>query len=83
MLQYWDGAAWQALGGAVLAKYSTSWVAQTSVTVNHNLGTTDVIVQVYETSTGLQQIVPTTIVDANNVSLAFGAAFTGFAVVIG
>lgn len=63
-------------------KYTTSWTAQTSVTVNHNLGTTQVFVQVYSAA-GLL-VTPQSIVltSANVVTLGFGASFTGAVVVI-
>jgi hypothetical protein len=66
-----------------LTKYVQNWTSQTSVTVNNGFGSTAVICQVYDAS-GLQ-VTPEsqTIVDANNIALTFGAAFTGTAVVIG
>lgn len=65
------------------AKYTTSWSGQTSVTVTHNLGTTQVLVQVYDGSGNL--VIPENVqlTSANVVSLTFGAAFTGSVVVIG
>jgi hypothetical protein len=65
-----------------LGNYTVAFVAQTAVTVNHNLVSTAVIVQVYESATGLQvQPESISITDANNVALTFGEPFTGFAVV--
>ena len=64
-------------------KYTTSWTSQTSVTVTHNLGTTAVIVQVYDGSGN--QVIPQNIAATSTtvVTLTFGAAFTGSVVVIG
>jgi len=65
-----------------LAKYTASWTSQTSVTVTHNLGTTSVLVQVYD-SAGVQSAPQSiTITSSSVVTLAFGAAFTGSVVVI-
>jgi hypothetical protein len=64
-------------------KYTTSWSAQTSVTVTHNLGTTAVIVQVATAGGVLVQPESITITSGNVVTLTFGAAFTGSVVVIG
>jgi hypothetical protein len=64
-------------------QYNASWSAQTSVTVSHNLGTTAVIVQVYDAS-GNQEIPQNiAITDANTVTLTFGASFTGSVSVMG
>lgn len=65
------------------AKYMTSWTSQTSVTVNHALGTTAVIVQVYDGSGNLVIPQNVQIVDANNVALTFGASFSGSVTVVG
>ena len=64
-------------------KATISWIAQNSLTFIHNLGTTAVIVQVYDASGN--QVIPERIMiaDANHVTLVFGAAFTGSAVAIG
>jgi hypothetical protein len=51
--------------------------------VSHNLGTTAVIVQVYDAS-GNQEIPQNiAITDANTVTLTFGASFTGSVSVMG
>lgn len=57
--------------------YQTSWSAQTSVTVTHNLGTTAVLVQVLDGSGLLIDPQTTTITSSNVVTLTFGVAFTG------
>lgn len=64
-------------------QYSTSWTNQTSVTVTHNLATTNVFVQVYDT--GGNQVIPQdiAITASNVVTLTFGASFSGSVVVIG
>lgn len=49
----------------------------TSITVNHLLGTTDVVVMVKETAGGLAQVFPDVVVtDANNVTVLFTIAPT-------
>jgi len=73
----------QGYGTGSLSKYSTSWTAQTSVTVTHSLGTTDVIAQVFDGSGALAFPESLTITDANTITLAFGASFTGSITVIG
>lgn len=80
-----NGASWDDVSdaGTGTQKYTTSWTAQTSVTVTHNLGTTAVLVQVYDGSNVLQQPESVTITSSNVVTLTFGAAFTGSVVVIG
>lgn len=70
-------------GGACISKYTTSWTSQTSVTVTHNLGTTAVIVQVYDGSGVLVAPESITATSTNVVTLTFGAAFTGSVVVLG
>jgi hypothetical protein len=68
--------------GSGLTKYTTSWTAQTSVTVTHGLGTTAVIVQVYDAAG--QLVAPESVVATSTVvTLTFGAAFTGSVVIVG
>jgi hypothetical protein len=64
-------------GSGTPAGFSMSWSAQTSVTVNHMLGTTLVVIQVFDASGNLVDPQQVNITDANNVTLTFGAAFTG------
>jgi hypothetical protein len=65
------------------SKYTASWTAQISVTVTHNLGTTAVLVQVFDGSGNAVIPENVKITSANVVTLTFGASFTGSAVVIG
>ena len=62
---------------------NVSWTSQTSVTITHDLGTTAVVIQVYDASG--HQVIPqnATATDANTVTLTFGASFTGSASVMG
>jgi hypothetical protein len=55
-------------------KYAADLPAGTTITVTHNLGTTDVIILVFEKSSGDVVIVDPNIVDANNITIGFGAA---------
>ena len=64
-------------------KYTTSWTAQTSVTVTHNLGTSAVLVQAFDASGNVVIPQGSTITSANVVTLSFGATFTGSVVVVG
>jgi hypothetical protein len=66
-----------------LGKYTTSWSTQTSVAVTHGLGTTAVIVQVFNASGVLVVPESVTVTSSSVVTLTFGAAFTGSVVVIG
>ena len=84
--KYLDGTgAYSVPGGGTVAlsKYSTSWTLQTSVTVTHSLGTTAVLVQVYDSGGVLVVPESVTATSATVVTLTFGAAFTGSVVVIG
>lgn len=66
-----------------LNKYVQNFSGVTSVTVAHNFGSTAVICQVYNSSGVKQDPESQTIIDANNIALTFGAAFTGSATVLG
>lgn len=82
--KYLDGTgAYSVPPGSALAKYATSWTSQTSVTVTHSLGTTDVIVQVYDAGSVLVAPESITVTSSTVVTITFGAAFTGSVVVIG
>jgi hypothetical protein len=75
--------AYSVPSGSGMSKYTTSWSAQTSVTVTHGLGTTAVIAQVFDISGAQVQPESVTVTGSNVVTLAFGAAFTGSVVVAG
>lgn len=70
-------------GNAGVSHYTTSWSSQTSVTVTHNLGTSNVLVQVYDGSGVLVSPESVTATSSNVVTLTFGASFTGSVVVSG
>jgi hypothetical protein len=79
-----DGVSWTAVSNTTgTKKYTTSWTSQTSVTVTHNLGTTDVLVQVFDGSNVLVDPESVTATSTSVVTLTFGAAFTGRVVVLG
>jgi hypothetical protein len=63
-------------------EYSTSWTAQTSVTVTHNLNSSDPLVQVFDGSGNLVEPQSLVVTSANVVTLGFGAAFTGSVTVV-
>jgi hypothetical protein len=69
--------------GGTVNKYSTTFTSATSVTVTHNLGTTAVVVQVWDTSGN--EIIPEgkVVTNSNVVTLTFGTAQSGSVVVIG
>jgi hypothetical protein len=74
-----------ALSGISTRKFSTAFTNQSSVIVNHNLGSVDVIVQVRDNSVPSNVIIPNSIeiTDASNVTVYFNANRTGRVVVIG
>lgn len=79
-----NGASWDDVSNAgTLAKYTTSWTSQTSVTVTHPLGTTAVIVQAFDASGVQVQPESLAVTSSSVVTLTFGASFTGSVVVIG
>lgn len=69
-------------GGAATPNYSQSFTAQTSVTINHALNSTAVLMSCYDGTTG-NQVVPgiVDIVDVNNIAVTFTQAQTGKCVV--
>ena len=78
-----DGAG--ASGVSVAASglcHSANFVGVTSTTISHNLGTTNVVVSIYDASEN--QIIAdlVNIVDANNVTLQFNRPQTGKAVIV-
>ena len=52
-----------------------------SVTVTHNLGTRDVVVQIWNTS-GVAEQAEVSILDANTISITFNTLFSGRVVVL-
>jgi hypothetical protein len=70
-------------GALALAKYTTSWTGQTSVTVTHNLNTLGVMVQVQDASGNVVQPQNIQVTSANALVLTFGVSFTGSVVVLG
>lgn len=73
------GAATAATARAALGavgKYATTIGDGATMTfaVQHNLGTTDVTVNVYDMATGAQELVQTAITDVNTVTVTFSAA---------
>jgi hypothetical protein len=63
--------------------FTASWTAQTNFVAIHNLGTTAVLVQVYDANGILRNIPSIVITNSNEVTLGFGAAFTGSVVIFG
>jgi len=78
------GATWaDVTPGGTVRVYSATIAAQTSVAIIHGLATLNVIVQVFDAGgiqTGPESC---TIMDANNLQLTFGVAFTGKVVIAG
>ena len=64
-------------------QFDASFTNQTSIEITHDLGTAAVITQVYDASGN--QVIPQgiNVTDANDVTLTFGASFTGSAVIMG
>jgi len=76
-------ASWPAATGTVVLKYAAAFTSQTSITVSgstHKLGTCDVGVVVYDTSTPSQIIEPDRVTcnqTTNDIVITFGAAQSG------
>jgi len=70
---YVDTVAGGGPGGGV-QKRIASWPAGTSITVEHNLGTTDITVGVYEVTSGDIIMVPARVIDVNSVQLTSSEA---------
>jgi hypothetical protein len=66
-------------------KYTQTFSAVTSVVCAHGLGTTAVVVQVWDNGSPSSQVIPQTCVvtDANTVTLTFGISFSGSVVIFG
>lgn len=72
------------LAAGAVTKFTHTQVSITSPwSVNHNLGTEDVIVMIWDASN--EAIIPNTIeiVDVNNITITFSPAQSGRAVIIG
>lgn len=83
---FYNGVSWIAIGtgaGGGMNKFSQQFIAQTNITITHNLADDNPVVQVYD-STG-EQITPDVIdvIDTNNVNLQFNTATTGFVIIHG
>ncbi len=81
-----NGAAWDDVtpvrAGAARI-HSASIEAQTDVTITHDLGTENVVVQIYDDA-GMQTLPETcSITDEDNVRVTFDSAFTGKVVILG
>lgn len=86
-LKIYTGTEWVAITSSVASYNHTQTVAAASWTINHNLGTltpfiADVNVYV-NTSNGVKMMMPSDIsfIDANNITVSFTSAYTGYAVV--
>ena len=86
-LKIYDGAQWNTL--ASVSNYTTTFTAQTLVTVNgttHRLGTANLIVDCYDNSSPSSQVEPDRVVIDQlvfNVSIYFASAQTGHCVITG
>jgi hypothetical protein len=69
--------------GGSFGRYSENFTAQTSVTVQHNLGDANPMVFVYDDNDELIQADSITIVDSNSVTVDFSASTTGKIIVFG
>jgi hypothetical protein len=63
-------------GLGFMTRVAADSAAATSTVVTHNLGTLDVIVQVYEVSTGAQVIADIGLTSINSVTVTFAVAAT-------
>ena len=76
---------WNQVFLSSVSKFTQSWVNQMAVSVQHNLGTTAVVVQVYD-SVGNLVIPPDVtiqVMSTNLVNLAFSVPLSGSVVVVG
>ncbi len=85
-LYFYDDTAWTEIGagaGGGLGRYTESFTSQTDITITHNLGDLNPVVQVYDDNN--EQITPDLIdiLNSNQVRLMFNVATTGFVVVHG
>ena len=86
---YYNGSTWTEVGsgggggGSGLGKFIEAFTSQTSVTVTHNLGDLNPIVQVYDSNN--EQITPDLIdvLSGNQIKVEFNTAQTGFITIHG
>ncbi len=78
------GSGGGALPSTSIGKFAQNFTAATSIVVTHNLGTTDVLVQCFDSSDG-SAIQPSSLVatDLNTVTIGFVVAVTGWVTVMG
>ena len=69
--------------GASAPNYSQAFTAQTSVSMNHNLGTSNVVVECYDAANLQVSYATFTVTDLNNVTVTFFTPQTGRCVVNG
>lgn len=71
-------------GGSAKTYTHTQSSSSATWTVTHNLGSNDVVIQIYDATQG-NMLIPDTvdIIDTNSLSITFSAAQTGKAVVVG
>jgi hypothetical protein len=73
------------INGTGVENYAQSFSSQTSVILTHNLGTTSVLTQCFDSSTPPNQIIPANIAntDSNDVTVTFSVAQSGSCIVNG
>lgn len=73
------------LGSSSVNKFAQSFTNTTSVNINHNLGTDDVLVQIKDTNSPANIFIPDKIliVDSNNITVSFNSARSGKVIIIG
>ena len=69
--------------GASAPNYTQSFTAQTSVSITHNLGTSNVVVECFDSANLQVQYATVTVTDLNHVTVTFFAPQTGRCVVNG
>lgn len=69
-------------GGGTAAGFAASFAGVTSYTAVHNLGTSFVLVQVFDSAGNRVEPQDVTVTDANDVTVTFGAPFSGSVVIV-
>lgn len=77
-----DGAGASGVGGGGSACFSQTFTDQTSLTVTHSLGSSNVVVNVFDSSDNKILVDLINIVDTNNVLLQFNGPQTGKVVIV-